>query len=125
MEFKTLATQESEKKLFFNRIIFSIIVIVFLIVALLLRLIQLQIFESDQYKLRSMNNTIRTYSVPATRGFILDRNQLIIAENQPVFQLEMIPEQVNDVDATLQNLIKHQLININKVKDIKDNIERH
>ena len=64
MEFKTLATQESEKKLFFNRIIFSIIVIVFLIVALLLRLIQLQIFESDQYKLRSMNNTIRTYSVP-------------------------------------------------------------
>ena len=125
MEFKTLATQESEKKLFLNRIIFSIIVIVFLIVALLLRLIQLQIFESDQYKLRSMNNTIRTYSVPATRGFILDRNQLIIAENQPVFQLEMIPEQVNDMDATLQNLIEHQLININKVEDIKNNIERH
>jgi penicillin-binding protein 2 len=72
-----------------------------------------------------MNNTIRTYSVPATRGFILDRNQLIIAENQPVFQLEMIPEQVNDIDATLQNLIKHQLININKVEDIKNNIDRH
>ncbi|HJL81043.1 MAG TPA: hypothetical protein QGH35_00490, partial [Gammaproteobacteria bacterium] len=62
MEFKTLATQESEKKLFLNRIIFSIIVIVFLIIALLLRLIQLQILDSDQYKLRSMNNTIRTYS---------------------------------------------------------------
>ena len=62
------------------------------------------VVESDDYKLRSANNTIRTQSLPASRGLIFDRNGGILASNQPVFQLEMIPEQVIDINKTLQKI---------------------
>ena len=90
MEFKSGATQETEKKIFLSRIIFSVSMIAVLVTFILLRLVQLQIYDSDKYKLRSMNNTIRTHSLPATRGLIYDRNNQVLAENQPVFQLSLI-----------------------------------
>ena len=101
MEFKSDATQETEKRIFFSRILFSISMISLLLILILFRLVQLQIFDSDKYKLRSMNNTIRTQPLPATRGLIYDRNNQILAENPPVFQLEMIPEQIKDIELTL------------------------
>ena len=125
MEFKSDATQETEKRIFFSRILFSISVLSFLVILILLRLVQLQIFDADKYKLRSMNNTIRTHSLPATRGLIYDRNNQILAENQPVFQLEMIPEQIEDIELTLDGLIQLKLINENKLETIKDNISKN
>ena len=125
MEFKSDATQETEKKIFLSRILFSIVVVCLLVILMLLRLVQLQIYDSDKYKLRSMNNTIRTHSLPATRGLIYDRNNQILAENQPVFQLEMIPEQIKDIEQTLKSLIELELINERKLETIKDNISKN
>ena len=68
------------------------------------------VIESDQYKLRSLNNTIRMQSLPASRGLIYDRNKNVLANNQPIFQLEMIPEQVLDVDTSLEQLAGLDLI---------------
>ncbi len=125
MEFKSDATQETEKKIFLSRILFSVAVVFLLVLLMLLRLVQLQIYDSDKYKLRSMNNTIRTHSLPATRGLIYDRNNQILAENQPVFQLEMIPEQIIDIEQTLKSLIELELINERKLETIKDNISKN
>ena len=125
MEFKSDATQETEKKIFLSRILFSVAVVFLLVMLMLLRLVQLQIYDSDKYKLRSMNNTIRTHSLPATRGLIYDRNNQILAENQPVFQLEMIPEQIKDIEQTLKSLIELELINERKLETIKDNISKN
>ena len=125
MEFKSDATQETEKRIFLTRILFSISMISLLVILILLRLVQLQIFDSDKYKLRSMNNTIRTHSLPATRGLIYDRDNQILAENQPVFQLEMIPEQIKDIELTLNGLIQLGLINEKKLETIKDNISKN
>ena len=125
MEFKSGATQETEKKIFLSRIVFSISIIVLLVTLILLRLVQLQIYDSDKYKLRSMNNTIRTHSLPATRGLIYDRNNQVLAENQPVFQLEMIPEQIEDVEQTLNRLIELEVIDARKLDVIKDNVRKN
>ena len=122
MEFKSGATQETEKKIFLSRIAFSISIIALLVTLILLRLVQLQIYDSDKYKLRSMNNTIRTHSLPATRGLIYDRNNQVLAENQPVFQLEMIPEQIEDVEQTLNSLIELEVMDARKLDVIKDNV---
>ena len=125
MEFKSDATQETEKRIFFSRILFSISVLSFLVILILLRLVQLQIFDADKYKLRSMNNTIRTHSLPATRGLIYDRNNQILAENQPVFQLEMIPEQIKDIELTLNGLIQLGIIDGKNLEAIKNNISKN
>jgi len=125
MEFKSGAAQETEKTIFLSRIVFSVSTIALLVTLILLRLVQLQIYDSDKYKLRSMNNTIRTHSLPATRGLIYDRNNQVLAENQPVFQLEMIPEQIEDVEQTLNRLIDLEIIEARKLDRIKDNIRKN
>ena len=125
MKFKSDATQETEKRIFLTRILFSISMISLLVILILLRLVQLQIFDSDKYKLRSMNNTIRTQSLPATRGLIYDRNNQILAENQPVFQLEMIPEQIKDIELTLNGLIQLGIIDGKNLETIKDNVSKN
>ena len=125
MKFKSSNTQETEKEVFFSRILFCSLVILILASIIFTRLFYLMVIESDDYKLRSVNNTIRTQSVPASRGLIFDRNGDILASNQPVFQLEMIPEQVPDINKTLQNLTEIGLISKNNIDEIKKRIQRN
>ena len=125
MEFKSSNTQEKEKEVFFSRVLFCSLVILILASIIFTRLFYLMVIESDDYKLRSANNTIRTQSVPASRGLSFDRNGDILASNQPVFQLEMIPEQVIDINKTLQNLAELELISKDNFSEINKRIERN
>ena len=125
MEFKSTNTQETEKEVFFSRVLFCSLVILILASIIFTRLFYLMVIESDDYKLRSANNTIRTQSVPASRGLIFDRNGDILASNKPVFQLEMIPEQVIDINKTLENLAELQLISKDNFSEINKRIERN
>ena len=125
MEFKSSNTQETEKEVFFSRVLFCSLVILILASIIFTRLFYLMVVESDDYKLRSANNTIRTQSLPASRGLIFDRNGDILASNQPVFQLEMIPEQVIDINKTLQNLAELELISKDNFSEINKRIERN
>ena len=125
MEFKSSNTQEKEKEVFFSRVLFCSLVILILASIIFTRLFYLMVVESDDYRLRSANNTIRTQSLPASRGLIFDRNGDILASNQPVFQLEMIPEQVIDINKTLQNLAELELISKDNFSEINKRIERN
>ena len=125
MAFKSTNTQETEKEVFFSRVLFCSLVILILASIIFTRLFYLMVIESDDYKLRSANNTIRTQSVPASRGLIFDRNGDILASNEPVFQLEMIPEQVIDINKTLENLAELQLISKDNFSEINKRIERN
>ena len=125
MVFKSPNTQEAEKEVFLSRILFCSIAILILAIIIFTRLFFLMVIDSDQYKLRSLNNTIRTQSLPASRGLIYDRDKNVLASNQPVFQLEMIPEQVLDIDTSLAELEKLDLINKNNIENIKQRIKKN
>ncbi len=125
MEFKSSNTQEVEKEVFLSRILFCSIAILILATIIITRLFFLMVIESDQYKLRSLNNTIRMQSLPASRGLIYDRNKNVLANNQPIFQLEMIPEQVLDVDTSLEQLAGLDLIKKNNIDNIKQRIDKN
>lgn len=43
-------------------------------------------------------------ALPPNRGLIFDRNGVVLAENRATYHLELIPEQVEDIEATLQSL---------------------
>ena len=55
------------------------------------RIFQLQILEHAQYEPLSRQNSIRMDMVNPARGLILDRDQNIIVENQPIYSVTITP----------------------------------
>ena len=123
--FKTRQAQVAERSVFLNRVLFSSLAILFLGGLIISRLIYLMVIESDELSLRSVNNTLRTQSIPAPRGLILDRNIEVIAENKPKFQLEMVPEQVNKLESSLMYLTELGILDENEISAIEQRVRRN
>jgi penicillin-binding protein 2 len=70
----------------------AFIVLVFLV--FFGRLFQLQVIQSDDLRLRSLHNSVRTLRVEAPRGDIVDRDGRILAATRPAFGVQMIPHDV-------------------------------
>jgi penicillin-binding protein 2 len=110
----------SERRVFIARVILTSIIGILLLGLVIGRLVQLQVFEYEQFAERSLGNRIRIEAVPPIRGLVFDRQGRVLAENLPAYQLELIPEQVPDIDATLQRLVRLQLIEAGDIPRIKE-----
>lgn len=100
----------SERRLFIGRAILTSVISVILIGLVIARLVQLQVFDHELFAEKSQGNRVRIEAVPPIRGLIFDRKGRVIAENLPAYQLELIPEQVVDIDDTLNRLAAINLI---------------
>ncbi len=69
--------------------------------ALIGRMAWLSIFQSSKYKTQAEENRISLRLIAPRRGLILDRFGVPLALNRPDFRLALIPEQVQDIDKTL------------------------
>lgn len=94
----------AEASLFKRRAIFTFVCVVVLLCILFTNLYQLQVLSYTDYETRSNDNRIRVVPVAPSRGLIYDRHGQLLAENQPFFSLELIPEKVTDVASTLDVL---------------------
>ncbi len=65
---------------------------------------KLQVMDHDIYATRSEANRIKPRPVVPGRGMIYDRNGRLLAENVPAFRLDITPDKVKDMDATLAGL---------------------
>ncbi len=110
----------SERRLFVGRVIISAIVSVLLLGGVVARLVQLQIVDHELFAEKSQGNRVRIEAVPPIRGLIFDRKGRVIAENEPAYQLELIPEQVDDIDGTLRRLAALDLIDANEIDTYKE-----
>ena len=99
-----LKDHEAEKKLFNHRLVVAGVFIVVLFAALILQLVNLQIYQHEYFTARSDGNRMHSQYVPPTRGLIFDRSGNLLAENQPIFTLTVVPEQVESFDETLEIL---------------------
>ncbi len=76
--------------------------------ALLLRLWDLQVLAGPQYAVKAQANQLRTISVPAPRGSIVDRNGDTLVSNQAVTAVELwpssLPKDTARRDAELRSL---------------------
>jgi len=93
-----------ESRLFLRRSIAALVASGILLLALIGRLIYLQVFAYEHYKTLSEDNRIKIQAVPPNRGLIYDRNGILLADNLPSHRLEITPEQVTDMEGTLQRL---------------------
>lgn len=105
-----------ENRLFMQRAIQALIFAFLLIAILIGRLIYLQVLAHEHYITLADDNRIKILSLPPNRGLIFDRNGLILADNLPSYRLEITPEQIHDMDSTIQQLAG--LVNIRDV-DLK------
>ncbi len=90
------------------------------------RLFSLQINENKKYLTLSDKNRIREWKLPPTRGNIVDYFGNVIAGNLKVYQLHIIPEQVENFNYLISRLkILLQLSDkkIQKIKKIKKQIK--
>ncbi len=62
-----------------------------------MRLFYIQVI-SDEYILSAENNVIRRLPIYPARGVILDRNENILVQNEPVYDLMVIPREVKPFD---------------------------
>ncbi|GHA63008.1 penicillin-binding protein 2 [Photobacterium aphoticum] len=75
-----------------------------LVSVLLTNLYHIQIREHEDYQTRSNDNRIKIVPVAPNRGLIYDRNGVLLAENRPVYSLEITTEKVPDLDDTFARL---------------------
>lgn len=84
----------------------AIFFIILLVCLLVYRLAYLQIYKNILYTTLSAKNAIDLVPIEPTRGLIYDRNGVLLAENVPVFSLDIIPQQVPNLQKTLDALKK-------------------
>jgi penicillin-binding protein 2 len=112
-----------EQRLFDQRAILSAALIGLATAGLIMRLFLLQVVHHEYYAELSQGNRVRTEPIPAARGLILDRDGELIAGSQPAYQLELVPEEVPHLDATLAGLVHLELIRAEDVNEIERTIE--
>ena len=98
----------AENRLFAVRSVVAGLIAGALLIAVGSRLFYLQVLRYDYYSNLSQGNRIRTEPIPPSRGLILDRHGVVLADNLPAFQIELVREQVGDtksLDATLTSLV--------------------
>ena len=94
----------AERSMFLLRTAVAGAVIAVLVGVLLFRVSYLQVLRHGYYETRSQDNRMRVQVMPPVRGLIYDRNGVVLADNLPAYRLEIVPEQVDNVDTTLDRL---------------------
>jgi penicillin-binding protein 2 len=118
----------AENRLFTIRSIVAGVFAAVLLLAVAGRLFYLQVIKFDYYHGLSQGNSIRTEPIPPSRGLILDRHGVVLADNMPAFNVELIREQVGDakaLDATLAQLVGIGLLRSEEISNIRRTILLH
>jgi penicillin-binding protein 2 len=100
----TIKDYIQESQLTLNRTVLALAVITLLFAALVGRLTWLQVVSHAHYRDLAQDNRVKIEPLVPTRGLILDRHGRRLAVNLPAFSLELTPELVDDMDATLAAL---------------------
>jgi len=101
-----LKSPEQELRIFRVRALLALVVVFSLTGLLMGRLAYLQVVQHEVYTTRSEKNRVRVEPLPPTRGLIYDRNGELLAENRPTYNLTLVRERVEDLDATLTRLVQ-------------------
>lgn len=111
-----------EQRMFLSRLIAAAVIVVVLAGLVVYRLVDLQVVHFEHFSRLSQGNRVRLEPVPPVRGLLFDRRGRLLAENRPVYQLELIPEQVRDIEGTLAELMELDLVREEDLPRIRNQI---
>ena len=100
-----LKDHDSEKRLVNKRLIACAALVLAISCALIGRMYFLQVTEFDYNSTVSENNRVHVLPIPPERGFIYDRNGVLLADNQPSFNMTITRERAGDTAKVLDSVI--------------------
>lgn len=80
--------------------------------------------ENERYRVLAESNRVNLSLIPPRRGWILDRNGVPLASNRADFRVDVIPERMQDREATVELLGELLQLDQSEVADLKDKIDR-
>ena len=99
-----LKDHDSEKRLVNKRLIACAALVLAISCALIGRMYFLQVTEFDYNSTVSENNRVHVLPIPPERGFIYDRNGVLLADNQPSFNMTITRERAGDTAKVLDSV---------------------
>ena len=105
----------------FTKFIIYLIFPIFLMFVVLLQTFNLTVLNGKKYETQSENNRIVSRTIYPTRGLIYDTNGMLLVENVPSSQLNLVPERSTDTIEKIKEIA--DLINLEKsfLLDIYEN----
>lgn len=94
-----------DQQIFRGRVLFAGILVSLCFAIILGRYAYLQVFKFGQYNAASDKNRIRLQAIPPARGYIYDRNGILLADNYPIFTAVISRTDITDVEDTLRRLV--------------------
>ncbi|HZZ65257.1 MAG TPA: penicillin-binding protein 2 [Candidatus Baltobacteraceae bacterium] len=86
------------------RIAFFIAFCVLALIALMVRLANVQLAHGVEYRAAAQANQVRLIPVAAPRGLIFDRNGKVVVRSRPSFFVALVPSEVRDIDGELTTI---------------------
>ncbi|MEY2866207.1 MAG: hypothetical protein RIQ43_233 [Pseudomonadota bacterium] len=93
-----------EAELFRQRAFVAMLLVTAVMTALLFGYFNLQVLRFDEYREQADSNRVRLKPTMPARGLIYDSKGHLLTDNVSAYRLELTPEQVEDIDATLLQL---------------------
>jgi len=124
-KFPTFKNTQREIQLYSQRILIAVAAILVVSLVLIARITYLQVFQRDMYKTLSNQNQLALLPLEPNRGLIYDRNGVLLAENIPVFSLELIPDKVKKIDHTIEELKQLITLNSEEIEEFHKHLKQH
>jgi penicillin-binding protein 2 len=100
-----LKNVQRDQQVYRSRIWFAGAFVAFCFIILVSRYTYLQVFKYGQYNTASDNNRIRLQALPPARGYIYDRNGILLADNYPIFTAVISRTDIENIEDTLHRLV--------------------
>lgn len=89
------------------------------------RMYYLQVVESPRYKMLADDNRISMRLIAPSRGLIVDRAGIVVANNDQNFRALIVSEQTHDIDRTLGVLSGIIQLSPSEIERIRRDVARH
>lgn len=120
-----IKNHHEEIQLINRRAIFALVIMIICIVLFVIRLGYLQFAKHDLYTTLSKKNWLDLVPIEPTRGLIYDRNGILLAENIPVFSLDIIPDKVTNMPQTLSEITKIVPLTDLEIAEFRKQLKQH
>jgi penicillin-binding protein 2 len=120
----SLHDRHLELQVYKNRVVIAAAFCLLAVLVLVVRLFILQIVDHDVFSTLSQTNRMRLTAIAPNRGLIYDRNGIVLAENRPSYQLQLVPDEVKDIDTTLEQLRKLIRIEESDIQRFRKELKR-
>lgn len=91
---------------------------------LIMRMLQMQLFNYQDYKKKSENNSFRIQIDMPERGQILSRSGTPISRDAPIYRIYIIPEEARDIDELIATVAQDLHLREKRVEKIRAKIKK-